>query len=211
LIILTNVVFFMFELSMDESELNHFISQFGLTPTYFLHHWGQSAEVGTLFTSMFLHGGWMHLISNMWALWIFGDNIEDRLGHWRYLFFYLLCGVVAGLTQAFADPSQTAPTVGASGAIAGVLGAYLMLYPNSKVVTLIPLGFIPWFVNIPAYIFLGIWFFVQLSTGWFSLHVSGTNVAFFAHVGGFVTGFALVRLWQKPDYRRFWRDEYWPY
>jgi membrane associated rhomboid family serine protease len=143
-------------------------------------------------TSMFLHGGFLHLVGNMWFLHIFGDNIEDRLGHFRYLVFYLLCGLVAGLIHLFTNWDSKIPTIGASGAIAGVMGGYLLLYPRARILTLIPIFIFPYFVEIPAYIFLGFWFFIQLfSAGVTSSDVGG--VAFWAHVGGFACGLALVK------------------
>jgi membrane associated rhomboid family serine protease len=211
-----NVLVFLMEVSMSPSELNSFIQMFGVVPASFVDHLGAPEEIATIFTSMFMHGGWLHLISNMWALFIFGDNIEDRLGHFRYLIFYLTCGVLAALAQIFFNPAQTAPTVGASGAIAGVLGAYMMLFPAARVVTLIPIGFIPWFINVPAFFFLGFWIVTQAFTGWAALHSvkaaqAAGNIAFMAHVGGFITGFLLVRLMQRRDYRAWHRDEYYPY
>src|SRR6185437_3341652 len=133
-----------------------------------------------------------------------------------YLVFYIFCGIVAALTQVFMEPGQLQPTIGASGAIAGVLGAYAMLFPSAKVMTLIPIGFIPWFINIPAYFYLGFWFVTQAFTGLISLNstvakTAAENVAFFAHIGGFLTGFILVKLVQKQDYREWHPDEYMPY
>jgi membrane associated rhomboid family serine protease len=216
ILILTNIVVFLGELSMDPHELSKFVKLFGVTPYYFIHYPTAPEELTSLFTSMFLHGGWLHLISNMWALFIFGDNIEDRLGHIPYLVFYIFCGLVAALTQVFMEPGQLQPTIGASGAIAGVLGAYAMLFPSAKVMTLIPIGFIPWFINIPAYFYLGFWFVTQAFTGMISLNstvakAAAENVAFFAHIGGFLTGFILVKLVEKPDYREWNPDEYQPY
>jgi len=140
----------------------------------------------TLLTSIFLHGGWWHLIGNMLFLWVFGDNIEDSMGHWRFLFFYLLCGAAAGLAQAVAMPAAQAPTVGASGAVAGVLGAYIVLHPRVKILVL-ALNWLPLFV--PAYLMLALWFVLQLVNGWLGI---GGEVAWWAHVGGFVAGAILV-------------------
>jgi membrane associated rhomboid family serine protease len=215
LIILANILIFLGEAATPTTELNAVVRTYGIVPTEFIKHFG-GYEVLTIFTSMFMHGGWLHLISNMWALWIFGDNVEDRLGHGTYLFFYLLCGVAAALTQVVFSPDQAQPTIGASGAIAGILGAYVMLFPHAKVMTLIPIGFIPWFIRIPAYFYLGFWFVVQAFTGWVSLHgthsqEAAESVAWFAHIGGFITGFVLVRLFQRSDYPPWHRDEYMPY
>jgi hypothetical protein len=142
---------------------------------------------------MFLHGGLFHILGNMWFLYIFGDNIEERLGHIRYLFFYLLCGVAAGLVHLFTNWGSKIPTIGASGAISGVMGAYLLLYPHSRILTLLPIFFFIQFVEIPAFVFLGYWFLIQL----FSASLTPKNVggiAFWAHVGGFVAGFIFVKL-----------------
>jgi membrane associated rhomboid family serine protease len=147
---------------------------------------------GSIFTSMFLHGGWMHLIGNMWFLWIFGDNVEERLGTIRFIFFYVLVGVVGALAQVFSSPASTVPMVGASGAIAGVLGGYLMLYPHAKVVTFVAIPLL-WHVrDVAAWIFLGIWFVGQF------LIPTNSGVAWMAHVGGFLAGLGLVRLLAHP-------------
>jgi len=164
---------------------------------------------------MFLHGGAFHLFSNMLALWIFGDNVEDRMGHVRYLLFYLLCGIAAALTHVYLNPTSPIPTVGASGAISGVLAAYFILFPNASVYTLIPLFFF-WIevVRIPAVIYLGFWFLSQLFNGVFALSVdtlqASGGVAWWAHVGGFVAGLVLVWFFRKPPERRY-ADEYWPW
>jgi membrane associated rhomboid family serine protease len=149
-----------------------------------------------LLTSMFLHGGWMHLIGNMIYLYIFGDNVEDRLGHVRYLFFYLLCGVASAAAQVLSDPASEIPLVGASGAIAGVLGAYLFLYPRARILTLIPLMFAFPIIEVPAYLFLGFWIVLQVIQAYLSsgMEVSGGGVAWWAHAGGFAAGAALLPL-----------------
>ena len=148
-----------------------------------------------LVTSMFLHGGWFHLLGNMLFLWVFGNNIEDRLGRIRFLPFYLLCGIVAGLGQALADTSSDVPLVGASGAIAGVLGGYILLYPRARVLTLILLVFIPIFLRLPAMVVLGIWFLEQIAFGYFDVNSGGETggVAYFAHIGGFLFGLLAIR------------------
>jgi membrane associated rhomboid family serine protease len=147
----------------------------------------------TLVSSMFMHGGWLHLIGNMWFLWIFGDNLEDRMGKVRFTLFYLLCGVAAGITQVLAMPGSTAPMVGASGAIAGVLGGYILLYPNARIRCLWFLFVFITTVRIPAYILLGLWFISQFFTP------SESSVAWMAHVGGFLAGLALVKLFASPE------------
>jgi membrane associated rhomboid family serine protease len=153
----------------------------------------------TVFTSMFMHGGWMHLIGNMLYLWIFGDNVEDSMGHGRFVVFYLLCGVAAVLAQALPDPSSTVPMVGASGAISGVLGAYLLLYPHARVLVVIPLGFILQTMRIPAGLVLVLWFGLQLLSSAMAQPGQG-GVAFRAHIGGFVAGMILIPIFK---YRRF--------
>ena len=144
-------------------------------------------------TSMFLHGGFLHIIMNMWFLYIFGDNIEDRLGHIRYLVFYLFCGLAAGLIHLFTNWTSNIPTIGASGAISGVMGAYLILYPRSKILTLIPIFFFFQFVEIPAFIFLGFWLFIQLfSAGLTPRNIGG--IAFWAHISGFIAGLIFIKI-----------------
>ncbi len=148
----------------------------------------------TLVTCVFLHGGWLHFLGNMWSLWIFGDNVEDRLGHVGYLMFWLAAGIVASLSHLLSDPNSAIPTIGASGAIAGVMGAYLLLYPRALVVTLIPLGPILQSMAIPAPAFLGIWFVLQLVQGFATAGGAVTGVAWWAHIGGFVLGFLAAAL-----------------
>jgi rhomboid family protein len=151
----------------------------------------------TVITSMFMHGGWFHIIGNMWFLWVFGNNIEDSMGHARFVVFYLLCGVAAAFTQLLADPHSHVPMVGASGAISGVLGAYILLFPRVRVHTLVTLGFFVTTVALPAYVMLGYWFVLQLLLGTVSRTAGG--IAVWAHVGGFVAGVALVKLFVNPE------------
>lgn len=201
LIIGVNVLVFLYEVSLPAPQLNRFLQSFGVIPAVFVDRFG-AFEVLTLFTCMFLHAGWMHLISNMWALFIFGDNIEDRLGHFRYLVFYLLCGVAAGLTQIFLSSHSTIPTVGASGAIAGVLGGYLLLFPHARVLTVIPIYFILRFIEVPAIVYLIFWFASQFFTGIFSLNARSAEeggVAWWAHVGGFLMGLIIVKLFARKE------------
>jgi membrane associated rhomboid family serine protease len=154
---------------------------------------------------MFLHGGWMHVLGNMWFLWIFGDNVEDVLGHGKFLLFYLACGIAAGLAQVLIDPSSRVPTVGASGAIAGVMGAYIVKFPRSRILTLIPIIIFFTTVEVPAWLMLIYWFVLQLFQGLGSIgysHISqGGGVAYMAHVGGFVTGALLILLVPRPPQR----------
>jgi membrane associated rhomboid family serine protease len=200
LIILLNVLVFFYEYSLDPGQRELFIQSYGLVPDRF--------SFANVMTSMFLHGGWMHIIGNMWFLWIFGDNIEDTLGHGKYLFFYLACGVVAGLTQYIVNVYSRVPMVGASGAIAGVMGAYMVKFPHSRIRTLVFFIFIT-FLDIPAWVMLIYWFGTQLLSGITSVEsrqaVQG-GTAFFAHVGGFIAGLILIktlptreRRWRRPD------------
>jgi membrane associated rhomboid family serine protease len=196
LIIAINVLLFLFEVSLGDQDLSTFLKNFGLVPEDFLQQFGPY-QVFTLFSCMFLHGGWMHLISNMWALFIFGDNIEDKLGHFGYIFFYLLCGVCAGLTQVFMSQGSAVPTIGASGAIAGVLGGYIISYPTARVLTAIPIFIVIRLVEIPASVYLGFWFISQFFTGFASIaREPGEEggIAWWAHVGGFIAGLILVKI-----------------
>jgi membrane associated rhomboid family serine protease len=196
LLIVANVLVFLFEVSMGPQALNRFIVVFGAVPARFWAVGGPAAWL-TIFTSMFLHGGWLHLLSNMLALYIFGDNVEDRMGHGRYLVFYLLGGVLAGLAHLIAYAPSEIPTVGASGAIAAILGAYLVLYPRSRVLTLIFVFIFVQVIEIPAVVYLGFWFLSQLLSGSLALAANtfqGGGVAWWAHIGGFVGGAVLVRL-----------------
>jgi rhomboid family protein len=156
-----------------------------------------SPHYATVLTSMFMHGGWLHIIGNMWFLWVFGNNIEDSMGHARFVVFYLLCGVVAAGAQLLTDPHSRVPMVGASGAISGVLGAYILLFPRVRVHTLVTLGFFITSVALPAYVMLGYWFVLQVALGMVS-HAAG-GVAVWAHVGGFVAGVVLIRLFVSPE------------
>jgi len=180
---------------------DYLIAQYGLVPYEFLHGVDLPPLIFlpiwiTLFTSMFLHGGLLHVLGNMLYLWIFGDNVEDAMGHARFLLFYLICGVVAGVSQSALSATSTVPQIGASGAIAGVLAAYFMLYPFARVLTLIPILFFVRLIAIPAIILLGIWFLLQVVSGVGS-GPSGGGVAWFAHVGGFLAGGVLVFLFRK--------------
>lgn len=206
-----NIGVFLYELSLGP-KVEAFLYRYGTVPQELLRGeapWGWLS----LFTAMFLHGGWGHLIGNMWFLWIFGDNVEDRMGGRRYLLFYLLCGVVANLVHVFMNPHSSVPAVGASGAISGVLGAYFLLFPWARVVTFIPLWlFFFDVVEIPAFFFLGVWFLFQFFSGVVMLplaHVVQGGVAWWAHVGGFVAGFLLAKPFcLRCPYRRWYDDEF---
>ena len=210
-----NVWVFFHELALG-SNLEAFIQVWGFVPArYFLLAATAPGEWADryvpLFSSMFLHGGWAHLIGNMIYLWIFGDNVEDRLGHLRYLVFYLLSGVAAALAQAYLFPDSTIPTVGASGAISGVLGAFLVLFPTARVFTLVPLLLFFPVVELPAVLYLGFWFLMQLVSGTASLAAAADagGVAWWAHVGGFVVGVVLAPILRRREsYPKFWRDQY---
>ncbi len=157
-------------------------------------------QLSHVLTHMFLHGSWMHLLGNMWFLWLFGNNVEDSMGRLRFLLFYLLCGLAAAAAQIVTSPNSPIPMVGASGAISGVMGAYLVLYPRVRVYTLVPLGFFITSMALPAWVMLGYWFLIQFISGLVSVGGEGGGVAFWAHVGGFVAGLVLVKLFARSDY-----------
>jgi membrane associated rhomboid family serine protease len=157
-------------------------------------------QVSHIVTHMFLHGSWMHILGNMWFLWLFGNNIEDSMGHTRFVIFYLLCGLAASAAQILTNPTSAVPMVGASGAISGVMGAYLLLYPNVRVYTLVPLGFFITSLALPAWVMLGYWFVIQFFSGLVSFGGEMGGVAFWAHVGGFVAGIVLIKLFARGDY-----------
>jgi membrane associated rhomboid family serine protease len=211
-LILLNGLVFLYELSLPPDRLEQLIGALGLVPARL---WAGPGAYGTLLTCMFLHGGWTHFIGNMWTLYLFGDNVEDRMGPARYLAFYLLCGLAAGLTHAVTNPDSQLPSVGASGAIAGVLGAYFVMFPTARVVTLVLVFVFPFVFEIPAVIYLGLWFVSQLFSGTLSLvgPQDYEGVAWWAHVGGFVTGIVLLPVFKKSreEYRRYYPDEYWPW
>ncbi|MGB9673469.1 MAG: rhomboid family intramembrane serine protease [Anaerolineales bacterium] len=218
-----NTAIFLFELSMPTKLLNQFLFNFGLVPArlHLTQPWillSSPLPLITLITHMFLHGGWLHFLSNMWVLFIFGDNVEDRMGSARYLIFYFVGGLAAAFTQAFIDPTSQVPAIGASGAIAAVLGAYFLFFPNARVITLIPIFFIPWFIEISAFVFLGLWFITQFFSGITALaspaEVSMGGVAWFAHIGGFIFGLLFAKLFiprRHPAYTRTYHDEYFPW
>jgi membrane associated rhomboid family serine protease len=202
LIIALCVLVFFYQASLPQQPGEAFVFQYGAIPSLVFGQAELPEEVVaipammTLITSVFLHGGWLHLIGNMLYLWVFGNNIEDVMGHARFILFYLLCGIVAALSHAITDPSSTIPMVGASGAISAVLGAYLLLFPRAHVLVLIPgIGM----TRIAAGIVLGMWFATQLISGGLSMGAKGGGIAFFAHIGGFVAGMALIGLFKRPE------------
>jgi len=216
-LILINVVVFFFELSLSRESIIQLFYLFGVVPARFTDpEWAASigfpiGSYWSLLTHQFLHGGWLHIAANMWTLWIFGDNVEDRMGPLRFIIFYLVCGVLAALTQVLVTPDATIPSVGASGAIAGILGAYLLFFPTARLIVLIPILFFPFFFELPAVIFLVLWFLIQLFSGTAMLaspqQVGG--IAFWAHIGGFIAGMLLCRFFvRRPVRRRLQPDEY---
>jgi membrane associated rhomboid family serine protease len=198
-IIALNAVAWLYEVSLPPHELTITLQQFGMVPASF--------STPTLVTSMFLHGSWSHVIGNMWYLWIFGDNVEDRVGHGRFVVFYLLCGFVAAFGQILIDPQSMLPTIGASGAIAGVMGAYFVLYPQSRVLTLIPLIIFWEVIELPAIFLLGFWFLMQLfSAGAIAVTANSHSggVAFMAHVAGFIAGMLGIFVFKKRQQPDAW-------
>ena len=196
------ILVFLYQASLPAGSGDTFVFQYGAIPALVF---GQAdlletvvpiPPYATLITSMFLHGGWMHLIGNMLYLWVFGNNIEDVMGHAKYALFYLTCGILAALSHALTDPSSPVPMVGASGAISGVLGAYVLLFPRARVLVLMPgLGL----TRVAAGFVLGMWFVMQLLSGGMSIGREGGGVAFFAHIGGFIAGMALIGLFKRQD------------
>jgi len=219
LLIIANTLIFFYELSLGE-DLPRFFLKYGFIPAFLGTKQVIDASgviftiplyfsIRSLLTSLFLHGGWLHYLSNMLYLWIFGDNVEDRMGHGCYLIFYLICGVAANLVQFHINPYASVPTIGASGAIAGVLGAYFILYPYARILTMIPIFIFIEFIQLPAFFLLLFWFIQQYIMGTLSTAMPGqSGIAWWAHIGGFVSGMILVLLFQRND-RRPLSSEYW--
>ena len=204
-LIVVNALVFLYEMTLGDHSLEEFILYFGLVPAAF--SWV------TVLTSMFLHGGFLHFGGNMLFLWIFGDNVEDRMGHGRFVAFYLLCGAAAALAQTAMSPDSVVPMVGASGAVAGVMGAYFVLYPHSRIVTLVPLFVFFHVMEVPALVFLGLWFVLQFVSGVGSIAAAtggepAGGIAFWAHVAGFVAGVSGVLVFRRPERQRveWWND-----
>ena len=202
-IIAANVLFYLVEMSQG-ANFEQFIVVYGLLPARYsvpeiAAHFSLGQQIFSFFSFMFIHGGFWHLLGNMWSLYIFGDSVEDRLGPFRYLVFYLLCGIGSGLSHLVLNWHSQVPTIGASGAIAGVMGAYFLLYPRSRILTLIPIIIIPYFVELPAFIFLGLWFLLQF------ISAAGTSgqaggIAWWAHIGGFLFGMLFLKVFlQVPE------------
>lgn len=200
IIIIINVLVFLGESTLNEMGLTELFYRFGVVPSWFLqtmYSGNLTSAIIPLFTSTFLHGGWLHIISNMLFLWVFGDNIEDRMGHLRYLFFYLIVGAIGNIFQIMANSQSTIPIIGASGAVAGILGAYYISFPRAKILALIPIIFFFTIMEIRASLFIIFWFFLQVFNGVFSITAVGNSVAWWAHIGGFLGGFILIRFFQK--------------
>ncbi len=216
MLILVNGLVFLFEISIPEDLLQRVFYLFGLVPARYSHpEWAVFIGLPIndylpFLTNMFLHGGWIHIISNMWVLYLFGDNVEDRMGHWRFLIFYLLIGLSANIIHFIFNIHSTIPTIGASGAIAGIMGAYLVMFPTARVITLIPIFFLPYFVELPAFLYFGIWFISQIIPGAFSLIASegGGGIAWWAHIGGFIVGIILLPVFRRGQnkYRKHLPD-----
>lgn len=203
-LIAVNVLAFLYQVSLDEFSLNHFVAEYGLVP--------RRLQLTDLVTNIFLHGGWWHLIGNLWFLWIYGDNIEDILGRGKFLLFYVLCGVAAGLVHVLFNLDSRVPTIGASGAIAGIMGAYLVKFPHSRIVTLVPVIIFFTTMEIPAWLILLYWFVLQFFSGVGTIgqsHLNQGGVAWFAHVGGFLAGIALIYLLRPQAKYRGRQDLRW--
>jgi membrane associated rhomboid family serine protease len=200
LIIAVNALVYLVQLTQGPVQ-ERFIYTYGLVPARYsvpdiAAYFTLGQQVVSIFTFMFLHGGFWHLLGNMWSLHIFGDNVEDRLGPFRYLVFYLLCGMASGVSHLLLNLGSNAPVIGASGAIAGVMGAYFVLHPSSRILTLIPIIFIPWFVEIPAFFFLGIWFILQFLNA-AATHGGVSGIAWWAHIGGFIFGIIFLKMFAR--------------
>jgi membrane associated rhomboid family serine protease len=200
-LIAINIVVFLYELALPDPDLVRFVMHWGAVPREITS--GQ--DYVSIFTSMFLHAGWLHIAGNMLFLWVFGDNIEDTMGHFGYLVFYLLCGVAATMAHVYVHPNSTVPAIGASGAISGVLAAYMALFPHGLIRTLVLFGWLPVVFLVPAWIMIGYWVLLQFINGFLSLGLptaEGEGVAYFAHLGGFVAGLVLVWFFRNEDAHR---------
>lgn len=199
ILIVINFLVFYYEISLGEQGLNQLTYMFGLVPAYYTHYQVSWPDYLPFITSTFLHGSWMHVIGNMWILWLFGDNVEDKMGKARFLAFYLLCGLLASMTHFVFNLSSDIPVVGASGAVAGIMGAYFLMFRKAKVLTFIP----PFFLfNFPAWIYLGFWIISQVYGGAAGLLAGADQqVAFWAHIGGFAAGMLLFKAFLRPGYQ----------
>ncbi len=206
LLIGANTLIFFLYAGLDHTRIEHLFMMFGMVPARYTDpQWASAHGLSAtnylpFVTSMFLHGGWAHIVSNMWILWLFGDNVEERMGPVRFLSFYLLCGLVAGVVHLAANPDSTVPAVGASGAIAGVISAYALLFPRARILLVVPLFFfIPYFFDVHALLFAAVWFLIQMFSGTLSLlgPDQGGGVAWWAHIGGFIAGAVLVGVFAR--------------
>jgi membrane associated rhomboid family serine protease len=209
ILIAINVAVFLYQVTLPPKAGQLFVMQFGSIPSVVLGSRSLPANFAaipplfSIFTSMFLHGGWMHLVGNMWFLWVFGNNIEEAMGHFRFVSFYLICGIIASISHILSSPNSVIPSIGASGAIAGTLGAYVMLYPRARVWTLIFLGFFVRLMYIPAGVILGFWIIIQFLNGSMAGRQDAGGIAFWAHIGGFIAGVLLVGLFKKRNVKFF--------
>ncbi len=194
-LIIINLLIFSYETTLGSQALDALIYTFGMVPANYTNYNGSWAGYLPFLSSTFLHGSWMHVIGNMWVLWLFGDNVEDKMGRGRFLFFYLLCGLIAGIAHFIFNPASQVPVVGASGAVAGIMGAYFLMFRHARVFTYIPPIFL---LNIPAWIYLGFWALSQLFYGTFQTLNQG-QIAFWAHVGGFAAGMFLYRIFLRSN------------
>lgn len=202
IIIAINIIIYLWQATMDPFQLRVFLYEFGMIPRLFIESTLISSY--TILTSIFLHGGLGHLIGNMWILALFGDNVEDRMGHFSFLGFYIISGIVANFIHLLFNSGSTAPTIGASGAIAGIMAAYVFLFPLARVVSVIPIFFFPYIVSIPALFFIGIWFFTQIYYGTIGLALGNAGgVAWWAHIGGFIFGAIFYRFFLRKKLRYY--------
>ena len=213
-LLVTNCVVFLYEVNLTPSELDAFLYSFALVPARYSNAGVfdgamSPADYLSFLTNMFLHGGWLHLIVNMWTLWLFGRVVEDQLSSGRYLAFYFACGVLASITYAALNPTSTVPALGASVAIAGILGCYMRLFPFARIVVLIPILFLPLFFEAPALVFVGLWFLVQIfgaASDWSTPFAGGGGIAYWVHIGGFIAGAILAGPLRRPERRSWPRD-----
>jgi len=217
LLIIINGLVFLYETSLPEYGLFRFINHYGFVPARFtdpmwaiendIPRWSLTPFV----TSLFLHGNWLHFFLNVWTLWIFGDNVEDRMGKFSFILFYIICGVFGNIAHLIVNFHSSIPTIGASGAISAVMGAYMWLFPNSRIVLLIPIFIFPYFVEVPAFFYIGLWFIIQLLSGLnaISLPDMAGGIAWWTHIGGFVVGILLLPVFKKSasEYRKYYPDE----
>ena len=220
-LIIINGIIFLFEISFPKDILGMIFYHFGLVPARYSYprwayiHGLPFDDYLSFLTNMFLHGGWLHIIGNMWFLHLFGSTVEDRMGHGRFLLFYLLSGIASSVIYFTADIHSTIPAFGASGAIAGVMGAYIVMFPKAKILTLIPIFFFPLFVELSAFVYIGFWFLLQLFSGTlsFASPAIGGGIAWWGHIGGFIAGIALLPFFRRKlsSYRRSYPDETYHY